>query len=134
MTSRSVAGSDRLSVAARGRWRKRKLATASPGEPALTTGPADVREECRALAEDLVRGDPHASVHLARLIEKDHGGALRPYAEALAARLVDHLERWQELGAVDIHRALQDQLYPLFRLTADDWDGLPHEGRPGEEA
>jgi hypothetical protein len=94
----------------------------------------DVTYEAAALANDIKDGNPCASMHLARLIENDHRGVFLPFAEALAARLRDYLERWAELGVTDPETTLADELYHLLKLTAVDWDGLPCAGRPGEEA
>ena len=51
----------------------------------------NLRDEVEGLLDCLSRGDTQASVHLARLIEADTKGALLPFAEALSARLSDHL-------------------------------------------
>jgi len=93
----------------------------------------NLEQEAKAMAAYLEQGDPCASVHLARLIEADTMGAYRPFAEALAARLNDHLKRYAELGITDPDVALQDEVYRLIRFAAIDWDGIPCEGRPGEE-
>ncbi len=94
----------------------------------------DVKEEAAALTEYLVNGDPCSSICLARLIEADQRGAFRPFAEALAARLRDHLHRWAELGVTDPEQTLDDEVYQLLKRAAADWDGFPCEGRDGEEA
>jgi hypothetical protein len=94
----------------------------------------DLKAEAEALVEALQKGDICASHHLARLIEADTMGCLRPFAEALAARLCDHLNRYAETGICDAQEALEDEVYRLFQLAAIDWDGLPCAGRPGEEA
>jgi hypothetical protein len=94
----------------------------------------DLKQEAEAFIHYLASGDPCASRHLARLIEADSQCALRPFAEALAARLRDHLHRWAELGITNPEETLQDEVYELFRRAAVDWNGLPCEGRPGEEA
>ena len=94
----------------------------------------DLRTEVEALCDCLMRGDPQASVHLARLIQADTRGALQPFAEALSARLCDHLNRYAELGITDPHTCLEDEVYRLIRTAAVDWDGLTKTGRPGEEA
>jgi hypothetical protein len=93
----------------------------------------NLSEEAKTMVAYLEQGDPCASVHLARLIEADTQGALRPFAEALAARLSDHLERYAELGVTDPEVALQDEVYRLMKFAAIDWDGIPCGGRPGEE-
>ncbi len=90
--------------------------------------------EAESLSDCLARGDTQASVHLARLIQADTQGALQPFAEALAARLCDHLNRYAELGITDPHTTLEDEVYRLIRTAAIDWDGMPKTGRPGEEA
>ncbi len=94
----------------------------------------NVRDEIEGLVDCLARGDAYASVHLARLVEADAKGALRPFAEALAARLCDHLSRYAELGESDPYVALEDEVYNLIQKAAVDWDKLPRTGRPGEEA
>lgn len=94
----------------------------------------NLREEIEGLLDCLTRGDTYASVHLARLIEADTKGAFQPFAEALAARLCDHLNRYAEIGINDPYTALEDEVYKLIEATAIDWDGIPRTGRPGEEA
>ena len=94
----------------------------------------DLRKEIEGLYECLVRGDKRASVHLARLIESDTKGALQPFAEALSARLTDHLHRLAESGTVDPNVTLEDEVYGLLKRAAFDWDGFHKTGRPGEEA
>jgi hypothetical protein len=94
----------------------------------------DLQNEAEKLVASLEQGDSCASVHLARLIEADAKGALRPFAEALAARLWDHLARYNELGITDPNVTLEDEVYRLLKAAAIDWDGLPCQGRPGEEA
>lgn len=94
----------------------------------------DLKAEAEALAVELSQGSPCASMHLARLIEVDSRGAFYPFAEALAARLRNHLERWAELGVTDPEITLAEEVYHLLKLAAIDWDGLPCQGRPGEEA
>lgn len=94
----------------------------------------DLETEAKALVMDLSRGDPCASMHLARLIEVDTKGVFYPFAEALAARLRDYLDRWAELGITDPEITLEEDVYHLLKLTAVDWDGLPCTGRPGEES
>ena len=81
----------------------------------------NLREEVEGLLDCLTRGDTYASVHLARIIGADTKGALIPFAEALSARLSDHLNRYAELGVTD-------------PAAAVDWNGQPKTGRPGEEA
>lgn len=94
----------------------------------------NLREEVEGLFDCLTRGDTQASIHLARIIQTDTKGALQPFAEALTARLCDHLNRYAELGITDPHATLEDEVYRLIRIAAIDWDGLPKTGRPGEEA
>jgi hypothetical protein len=94
----------------------------------------DLRLEIESLYDCLTRGDKRASVHLARLIQADQGGALQPFAEALAARLCDHLNRYAEIGISDPYTALDDEVYRLLQTAGIDWDRMPKPGRPGEEA
>ena len=95
---------------------------------------ATLKEDAYAVAYYLSNGDPVASHYLARIIEADTQGAFQPFAQALAARLCDLLERWAELGETDPYVTLEDEVYGLFQTTAIDWDGLQHNGRPGEES
>lgn len=90
--------------------------------------------EVEGLRVCLENGNPYASIHLARLIEADTKGALQPFAEALTARLTDHLNRNAELGITDAGESLEDEVYRLLHMAAIDWNGLPKTGRPGEEA
>jgi len=99
-------------------------------EEALTV---NLRDEVEGLLDCLTRGDSYASVHLARLIESDTFGALRPFAEAVAARVCDHLSRYAELGITNPYIALEDEVYNLIQAGATDWDRLPRTGRCGEE-
>jgi hypothetical protein len=94
----------------------------------------DLWDEIEGLFDCVTRGDTYASVHLARLVESDTRGTLRPFAEALAARLCDHLNRCAEIGLTDPYTALEDEVYKLIEAAAIDWDRLPRTGRPGEEA
>jgi hypothetical protein len=96
--------------------------------------PINLQDEIEGLFDCLSRGDTYASVHLARLIEADTQGALRPFAEVLAARLCDHLNRYAEIGISDPYEALEDEVYKLIQTAATDWDKTPKTGRPGEEA
>lgn len=98
------------------------------------TNAIDLRTEIEGLLDCLIRGDTYASVHLARLIEADTKGALQPFAEALTARLADHLNRYAELGVTDPYVTLEDEVYALIQAAAIDWNGKPKRGRPGEEA
>jgi hypothetical protein len=93
----------------------------------------NLRNEAEDLVSALSKGNPCASTHLARLIEADAHGAFRPFAEALAARLGDHLERYAELGVTDPQVTLEDEVYHLLQTAAIDWDGLPCNGRLAEE-
>jgi len=93
-----------------------------------------LRKEIDALFECISHGDTQASVHFARVIQADTQGTLQPFAEALAARLCDHLNRLAELGETDPHTTLEDEVYRLIQSAAIDWDGRPKTGRPGEEA
>ena len=85
----------------------------------------NLQDEIERLVDCLTRGDPYASVHLARLVEADTRGALRPFAEALAARLCDHLNRYAELGETDPYVALEDEVYNLIQKAAVDWNKIP---------
>jgi hypothetical protein len=85
----------------------------------------NVRDEVEGLVDCLTQGDTYASVHLARLVETDARGALRPFAEALTARLCDHLNRYAELGENDPYVALEDEVYNLIQKAATDWYKLP---------
>ena len=78
-------------------------------------------------------GAPNASHYLAQIIESDEKGALQPFADALAARLQDHLDRWAELGETDPQITLGDgdDVYHLLKNASIDWDGIHHPGRPG---
>lgn len=93
----------------------------------------NLEQEAKAMVAYLEQGDPCASVCLARLIEADTLGAFRPFAEALAARLNDHLKRYAELGVTDPDVTLEDEVYRLIQFAAIDWDGIPCGSRPGEE-
>jgi hypothetical protein len=94
----------------------------------------NLRAEIEGLLDCLDRGDNFASVHLARLIEADTHGALQPFAEALTARLCDHISRYAELGENDPYITLENEVYRLIRDAAVDWNGHPKTGRAGEEA
>lgn len=98
------------------------------------TSLTNLRAEIEALLNCLAKGDKLASVHLARLIEADTKGALVPFAEALTARLCDHLSRYAELGETDPYVTLEDEVYKLIHAAAVDWNGKPKTGRAGEEA
>jgi hypothetical protein len=93
----------------------------------------NLKEEAYALAYYLGKGDACASHYLARLIEADTQGAFQPFAQALAARVREQLERWAELGVLDLEEMLEDEMYQLFKATAIDWDGWPGSDRPDEE-
>ena len=94
----------------------------------------NLRDEVEGLLDCLTRGDTYASVHLARIIGADTKGTLQPFAEALSARLSDHLNRYAEMGETDPHVTLEDEVYRLIQAAAVDWNGQPKTGRPGEEA
>jgi hypothetical protein len=94
----------------------------------------DLRKEVEGLFDCMARGDTRASIHLARLVGADTKGALQPFADALYARLCDHLNRYAELGRTDPYETLEDEVYQLIKSTAQDWDGTPKTGRAGEEA
>jgi hypothetical protein len=98
------------------------------------TNVLNLKHEAEALAYDLSQGDPCASVHLARLIEADVRGVFRPFAEALAARLSDHLARYAELGITDPQVTLEDELYALLQAAAIDWNGRSDQTILVEEA
>ncbi len=94
----------------------------------------NLQEETEKLLDCMRKGDPCASIHLARLIEGDTQGVFQPFAEALAARLRDHLHRFAELNVTDPDVTLDDEVYQLQKLAAVDWDRIPGHGRPGEGA
>jgi hypothetical protein len=96
--------------------------------------PINLRDELEGLYDCMICDDIHASVHLARLVEADVKGVLRPFAEALAARLCDHLNRYAEIGVTDPYTALEDEVHNLMQKAAIDWDKIPKTGRLGEEA
>ena len=81
----------------------------------------DPRSEAAALIDCMERGDARASVHLARLMSADTRGTLQPFADALAARLADHLSRYAELGVSDSWTALKDEVYGLMQSASIDW-------------
>jgi hypothetical protein len=81
----------------------------------------DARVEAEALIDCMERGDPQASVHLARLMTTDHRGTLQPFADVLAARLSDHLSRYAELGVSSSWSALEDEVYGLMQAASIDW-------------
>jgi hypothetical protein len=86
-----------------------------------TTNSINVTEEAELLASHLQDGDMAASKNLARLIQADDSGVFHPFAEALTARLQDHLARWAELGHVDPHLSLEDEVYSLLKNASFDW-------------
>lgn len=94
----------------------------------------NLRQEIDALFDCITLGNTQGSTHLARVIQADTKGALHPFAEALSARLCDHLNRYAEIGVTNPDNTLKDELYRLIKMAAIDWDGLPKTGRPGEEA
>lgn len=91
---------------------------------AAESTPIDIREETRGLLQCMERGDPRASVHLARLFVADGARTLQPFAEALTARLADHLSRYAEIGVTDSWSALEDEVYRLIREASIDWARL----------
>jgi hypothetical protein len=95
-----------------------------PTGPGGESTSIDLRAEVEGLLDCLVRGDPRASVHLARLVEADTKGVFRPFAEVLSARLCDHLSRYAEIGVTDPYLALEDEVYRLIQAGAVDWDKI----------
>ncbi len=100
----------------------------------MATEPLTIKlaEEARLLLDCLQTGDPHASHHLARIIEADTHGALLPFAEAFAARIKDHLARFAEISITDPDETLDEEVYQLLKAAAIDWVSMPGHGRPGE--
>ena len=94
----------------------------------------DLQEEANNLVSHLLDGEVCASNNLARLIVSDSKGVFKPFAEAFAARLCDHMHRFAELGETDPEETLNGDVYEILKLAAIDWNGLPCTGRPGEEA
>ena len=94
----------------------------------------DLQEEANDLVAHLLDGETCASNNLARLIVSDSKGAFKPFAEAFAARLCDHMHRFAELGETNPEETLNDEVYSILKMAAIDWNGLPCTGRPGEEA
>ncbi len=92
----------------------------------------NLTEEATALVTCLRNGDTAAGVHLARLIEADTHGALLPFAEALGARIIDHLNRFAELDITDPSTTLDEEVYQLLKVAAIDWALIPEQGRAGE--
>ncbi len=92
----------------------------------------NLTEEAAALVACLRNGDAAASVHLARLIEADAHGALLPFAEALGARIIDHLNRFAELNITEPDATLDEEVYQLLKVAAIDWALIPEQGRAGE--
>ena len=94
----------------------------------------DRQVEAKKLLDCMERGDPRASVHLARLFVADDKQALDPFAEVLAGRLIDHLNRLADIGVTNQYSALEDEVYTLMQAASIDWARL---GRPdpawGEE-
>jgi hypothetical protein len=88
----------------------------------------NLRDEVEGLLDCLLRGDNHASVHLARIFEADTRGVFRPFAEVLSARLCDHLSRYAEIGVTDPYVALEDEVYRLIQAGAVDWDRIARAG------
>ncbi len=87
----------------------------------------DRQAEAKKLLDCMERGDPRASVHLARLFVADDKQALVPFAEVLAGRLTDHLTRSAEIGITNQYRALEGEVYDLMQAASIDWARL---GRP----
>ena len=92
----------------------------------------DLEREAQALLACIKRGDPQASVHLARLFVADRNSSLQPFAEVLAARLSDHLSRYAEIGVTDSWTALEDEVYGLMQAASIDWAKIPGFGERGE--
>ncbi len=93
----------------------------------------DVKQEAEGLVHCLARGDTEASLHFARVVEFDTKGALRPFAQALCARLCNHLVRYAGVGIADPRMALEKQVYDLIKIAAIDWDATHRSGRRGKE-
>jgi hypothetical protein len=93
----------------------------------------NVVKEAELLADHMQDGNVNASKNLARLIQADETGVFQPFAEALTARLQDHLARWAELGQVDPHMSLEDEVYSMLKSASMDWDGRNHTGRFNED-
>ena len=94
--------------------------------------PINLNDEANALVDCLRNGSTEASIHLARLIEGDTHGALLPFAEALGARIIDHLNRFAEIDVTDPDSALDEEVYQLLKVAAIDWALIPKQGRVGE--
>lgn len=90
-------------------------------------------KEAAELVKCLRTGDTEASIHMARLIEADAHGALLSFAEALGARIIDHLNRFAELDITDPNSTLDEEVYQLLKVAAADWALIPGQGRVGEE-
>jgi len=93
----------------------------------------DPMAEAEALIDCMRRGDGRASVHLARLMTTDTRGTLQPFADALAARLCDHLNRWAELGVTSSWSALEDEVYGLMQAASIDWGRIAGKSERGSE-
>ena len=93
----------------------------------------DVKQEAEGLVNCLARGDTEASIHFARVVESDTKGALRPFAQALCARLCNHLVRYAGVGIEDPRMALEKEVYNLIKIAAIDWDETHRSGKRGEE-
>jgi hypothetical protein len=96
-------------------------------------GRIDLESEAAALIDCMRRGDARASVHLARLMTVDEKGTLQPFADALAARLADHLSRYAEIGVTDSWTALEDEVYGLMQAASIDWRRLPPADQEQED-
>jgi hypothetical protein len=92
----------------------------------------DTQQEAEGLVDCLARGDIEASIHFARVVESDTKEALRPFAQALYARLCDHLIRYAAVGIADPREALENEVYHLIKIAAIDWDENHGPGSRGE--
>lgn len=92
----------------------------------------NLEAEVQALLKCLKEGNPDASHHLARLIEADDQSVFLPFAEALSARLRDHLQRFAEINITDPDETLDEEVYQLLKGAALDWSDMPTQGRMGE--
>jgi hypothetical protein len=84
----------------------------------------DRQDEAKQLLDCMERGDPRASIHLARLFVADDKQALYPFAEVLAGRLTDHLTRSAEIGITNQYSALEGEVYALMQSASIDWARL----------
>lgn len=109
------------------------LETKSP-EVGFDDPTLDAQQEAEGLVDCLARGDIEASIHFARVVESDTKGALRPFAQALYARLCDHLVRYAGVGIEDPREALENEVYHLIKIAAIDWDATHGPNSRGEVA